>query len=183
MRGLWSWRKGMPRMAEWPWRLITPKMRCSWMGLWSSWREICPMIATLSLVSLASVALIGAHFLNGMWLSWRKEVETKSPVAPLSMRTLVVMLLSLVVREMGGWRGWVGWVVLWIETGDGGEGEEAPEVFGAMVPADTPSSTGPCLLPAAPVWLERLGSWRRCVQGGGTGNIPLVWRVAPVPLG
>lgn len=123
------------------------------------------MIATSSLVSLASVALIGAHFLNGMWLSWRKEVETKSPVAPLSMRTSVVMLLRLVEREMGGWRGWAGWVVVWIETGVDGE---TPGVFGAMVPADTPSSTGPCLLPAAPVWLERLGSWCCGVQGGGT---------------
>jgi hypothetical protein len=95
------------------------------------------MVATSSLVSLASVALIGAHFLNGMWLSWRKEVETKSPVAPLSMSISVVMLFRFVVREMGGWRCWDGWVVLWIETGGGGE---APGVFGVMVPADTRSS-------------------------------------------
>jgi hypothetical protein len=107
------------------------------------------MIETSSLVLLASVALIGAHFMNGMWLSWRKEVETKSPVAPLSM---------------SGWRGWDGWVVLWIETGGGGE---VPGVLGVMVPADTRSSTGPCLLPAMQAWLERMGSWWRGVQGDG----------------
>jgi hypothetical protein len=123
------------------------------------------MIATSSLVSLASVALIGAHFLKEMWLFWRKVVETKSPVAPLSMSISVVMLFRFVVREMGGWRGWDGWVVLWIETGGGGE---VPGVFGVMVPADTRSSTGPCLLPAMQAWLERMGSWWRGVQGDGT---------------
>src|ERR1700716_4020875 len=109
----------MPRIAGWPWRLMTPKRRHSWMGSWSSWRETCPTIAISSLVLLASVALIGAHFLNQMWLSWRKVVEMKSPVAPLSMRASVVMLFRCVGSEMGEWRGWVGWVVLWMDSGVG----------------------------------------------------------------
>lgn len=91
-------------------------------------------------------------------------VETKSPVAPLSMRMSVGMLFRCVVREMGGWRGWPGGVVLWMDDDD----DEVSGVSGEIVPADTRSSTGPCLLPAMEAWLERLGSWKHGVQGDGT---------------